>query len=90
MITCVSVGMEVGRLDVGLRERLKREKRRGLRALANAHVSLEDGAKYWGAGGGRETSLEAVRKERSQQGGGEQSPHWRGLYTVELPALSVG
>lgn len=45
----MSVGMEVGGLDVGFSERLKREKRRGLRALTHAHVSLEEGAKYWRA-----------------------------------------
>lgn len=40
--------MEVGRLDVGLRKRLKNEKRIGPRALMSAHVSQEDSVKLWG------------------------------------------
>lgn len=77
--------MEAGRLDVGLREGLKREKKRGLRALTNAHVSLEDGAKYGGSRwrqGDQLGSCEKCWRRRAESS-------WRGLYRVELPALSV-
>lgn len=46
---------------------MRRKEARGL--ALNPYIALEDGVKYRGAGGGRETSLEVVRKD---EGVGQQ------------------